>query len=184
MDNILNSKTKTLTLLLADPHTNLATNKLEELVNDLSNNTIPTLLYEFNSYDYWYKLNSKKETLKKSQVFLEQKSFLEDIDYTTRSYKTLYDIQYLVIDGLHEISTMKKYELGHADIVSIIIKQLKQLAQELNIRVIATVPTSSKITNDDLNSNPSKVLSYFCNPETALEYIDYIYILDIVRQEI
>ena len=45
------TKPGTLIILLAEPHTELATNKIMELVNDLKNNNISTLLYEFNSYE-------------------------------------------------------------------------------------------------------------------------------------
>ena len=175
-ETIINSKTGTLTILLADPVTELATNKIMELVNDLKNNNTSTILYEFNSYEKWYELNSKKEKLKKSKIYLEQKSYLEKICYITRNYKAPYDIQYLIIDGLQEISTMTKYELGRLDIISIIIKQLKELAQELNISIIATAPTKPKIY--ELNSDKSKLLSYFCKAKTAKDYIDEIIILE------
>lgn len=174
MDNILN-KTG-LILLLSNPYTELATNKIMELVNDLKNNNTSTILYEFNSYEKWYELNSKKETLKKSKIYLEQKSYLEDICYITRNYKALYDIQYLIIDGLQEISTMTKYELGRLDIISIIIKQLKELAQELNISVIATAPSSANI--DEVEKDKHKVLSYFWKAATAKDYVDKIILLE------
>ena len=40
-------KSGTLNLLLADPVLEVATNKVIELIKDLSNRNIPTLLYEF-----------------------------------------------------------------------------------------------------------------------------------------
>ena len=176
MDNILNNKIGTLTILLADPVTEIATNKIMELVNDLKNNNTSTLLYEFNSYENWYELNPKKETLKKSKIYLEQKSYLEDICYTTKNYKYLYDIKYLIIDGLIEISTKQTYCLGRGDILSVIIQELKKLAQALNISIIATAPTKPKIY--ELNSDKSKLLSYFCKAETAKDYVEKIIILE------
>ena len=128
-----------LDILLVDQRTELETNKIMEIVNDLKNNNTPSLLYEINSYEKWYKLNLEKDTLKKSKIYLEQKSYLEDICYMARNYKALHNIQFLIIDGLQEISTIQKYELGRSDNVSIIIKQLQELAQELKIHIIVTI---------------------------------------------
>lgn len=128
-----------LDILLVDQISELGENKIMEIVNELKRKNPPTLLYEFNSYEYWYKLNLEKDTLKKSKIYLEQKSYLEDICYMARNYKSLYDIKFLIIDGLQEISTIQKYELGRSDIVSIIIKQLQELAQELKIHIIVTI---------------------------------------------
>lgn len=128
-----------LEILLVDKISELEENKIMEIVNELKSKNTPTLLYEFNSYEKWYKLNLEKDTLKKSKIYLEQKSYLEDICYMARNYKSLYDIKFLIIDGLQEISTIQKYELGRSDIVSIIIKQLQELAQELKIHIIVTI---------------------------------------------
>ena len=157
MDNILNSKIGTLNLLLADHVSEVATDKVIELIKDLSNSNIPTLLFEFNSYQNWYKLQGPKD--KKPNIYFGHKSYLEDICYTTKNYKYLYDINYLIIDGLTEISTKQPYCLGRGDILSIIIQELKKLAQELNISIIATAPTKAAI--DELENDKSKLLSFF-----------------------
>lgn len=170
------TKPGTLIILLAEPHTELATNKIMELVNDLKNNNISTLLYEFNSYEIWNKLQTKKDIFKNSNIYLGHKSYLEDICYTTKNYKYLYDINYLIIDGLTEISTKQPYCLGRGDIVSIIIQELKKLAQELDISIIATAPT--KTTIDELENDKSKLLSFFCKEENAKNYVDKIIILE------
>ena len=163
-------------ILLSDQKTELGTNKIMEIVNELKSKNTPTILYEFNSYEYWYKLNLEKDTLKKSKIYLEQKSYLEDICYIAKNYKSLYDIKFLIIDGLQEISTIQKYELGRSDIVSIIIKQLKELAQELNISIIVTAP--KKATIDEVKDDKIKLLSYFCKAEAAKDYIDEIILLE------
>ena len=176
MDNILNIKTGTLTILLADPVSEVATDKVIELINELLNKNIPTLIYEFNSYEIWNKLQTKKDIFKNSNIYLGHKSYLEDICYTTKNYKYLYDIKYLIIDGLIEISTKQTYCLGRGDILSVIIQELKKLAQALNISIIATAPTKPKIY--ELNSDKSKLLSYFCKAETAKDYVEKIIILE------
>ena len=80
----------------------------------------------------------------------------------------------MIIDGLIEIQTKERYCLGRSDIVSIIIQQLKELAQTLDISVMITAPSTVK----ELNNNKSEILSYFCKSETAQDYIDEIVVLN------
>ena len=167
-------KSGTLNLLLADLVSEVATNKVIELIKDLSNRNIPTLLYEFNTYENLHKLKEQKD--KNSNIYVGIKSYLEDICKTTKNFKYLYDISYLIIDGLTEISTKQPYCLGRGDIVSIIIQKLKELAQELNISIIATAPTKAAI--DELENDKSKLLSFFCKEENAKNYVDKIIILE------
>ena len=174
MDNILNDKTGTLTILLAGPVSEVATNKVIELIKDLSNRNIPTLLYEFNTYENLHKLKEQKD--KNSNIYLGRKSYLEDMCKTTKNYKYLYNIEYLIVDSLTEISTKQTYCLGRGDIVSIIIQELKKLAQELNISIIATAPASANI--DEVEKDKHEVLSYFCKAATAKDYVDKIVILE------
>ena len=167
-------KSGTLNLLLADPVTEMATDKVLELIIDLSNKNIPTLLYEFNTYEIWHRLKEQKD--KNSNIYVGHKSYLEDICYITKNYKYLYDIKCLIIDGLTEISTKQPYCLGRGDILSIIIQELKKLAQELNISIIATAPT--KATIDELENDKVKLLSFFCKATTSKDYVDKIIILE------
>lgn len=173
-----NIKAGTLTLLLAEPHTEIATNKIKEIVNDLANNGASILLYEFSSEQYSKTLKANEDKLKGTNINLGKSLYVEDIIKDVTEHKKLYDIQYLIIDGLDVVQTKERYCLGRADIVSIIIKQLKELAQEQKICIIATAPISPQKTTNDLENDKSKVLSYFCNAETAQEYIDNIYLLD------
>ena len=170
----MDTKQGTLTILLADPVSEVATNKVIELIKDLSNRNIPTLLYEFNTYENLHKLKEQKD--KNSNIYVGHKSYLEDICKTTKNYKYLYDIKYLIIDDLIEIRTKRPYCLGRGDIVSIIIQELKKLAQELNISIIATAPTKAAI--DELENDKSKLLSFFCKEENAKNYVYKIIILE------
>lgn len=172
----MNTKTRTLTILLADPVSEVATDKVVELINSLSDNNIPTLLYEFNSYEILNKLQTKKDISKNSNIYMGHKSYLEDICKTTKNYKYLYGIEYLIIDDLTEICTKQPYCLGIGDITSIIIQELKKIAQELNISIIVTAPTNPKFY--EFNTDKSKLLSYFCKAETAKDYIDKIILLE------
>lgn len=174
----MNNEKGTLTLLLADPHTEVATNKVMEIINKLKSNGTPTLLYEYISEQYYTHLKLNTEQLKKSKVYWKSSNYIEDICFKAKENKKLYELQVIVIDGLDQIMTRERYCLGRADIISIIIQQLKQLAQELNISIIATAPTLPKTISDDFKNDKSKVLSYFCKPEIAQEYIDEIILLN------
>lgn len=172
----MDTKQGTLTILLADPVSEVATNKVIELIKDLSNKNIPTLLYKFNSYEVLYNLKKQKDIFKNSNMYFGHKSYLEDMCKTTKNYKYLYNIEYLIVDSLTEISTKQTYCLGRGDIVSIIIQELKKLAQELNISIIATAPASANI--DEVEKDKHEVLSYFCKAATAKDYVDKIVILE------
>lgn len=176
MDNILNNKTGILTILLADPVTEIATAKVIEIINNLKNSNTPTLLYKFNSYEICNKLQKPKDIFKNSNIYLCNKIYLEDICETTKNYKYLYDIKYVIIDSLIEISTKQSYCLGRGDIISIIIQELKKLAQELNISILVTAPTKANICK--LEKDDIKLLSYFCKVEKAKDYVDKIIILE------
>lgn len=176
MDNILNNKTGILTILLADPVTEIATDKVIEIINNLKNSNTPTLLYKFNSYEICNKLQKPKDIFKNSNIYLCNKIYLEDICETTKNYKYLYDIKYVIIDSLIEISTKQSYCLGRGDIISIIIQELKKLAQELNISILVTAP--KKATIDEVKIDKINLLSYFCKAEAAKDYIDEIILLE------
>lgn len=137
----MNNEAGTLTILSSEPHTEQATNKIKEIVNKLNNNGTPTLLYEFNSKQYYDTLKSDEDKLKEANIYLGQSVYLEDIIKDVTEHKKLYDIKYVVIDGVDVIKTQEKYCLGRADIVNIIYNQLKQLVQDLKISIIATEPS-------------------------------------------
>lgn len=134
----MNNEAGTITILPAEPHTETATNKIKEIVNDLANNGASILLYEFSSEQYSKTLKANDDKLKGTNIHLGKSLYVEDIINDIREYKKKNDIKYVIIDGLEVIQTQEKYCLGRADIVSIIYNQLKQLAQDLKIFIIAT----------------------------------------------
>ena len=62
---MLEIKIGNLTILLAEPQTELATIKIMELINDLFKSKTPTLFYEYNSKQYWENLILNEDSLKK-----------------------------------------------------------------------------------------------------------------------
>lgn len=139
---MLEIKIGNLTILLAEPQTELATIKIMELINDLSKSKTPTLLYEFNSRQYWENLRLNEDNLNKSNIYIGQTCLLEDICDTAKLYYEQFSIKYLIIDSLIDITTAERYYLGRSDILSIIVKQLRKLAQEFKISIIITGPTN------------------------------------------
>lgn len=164
MDSILKEKTGTLTLILSDIHTELAQNKVLDLVEELLNNEITVLVYE---------MESKKnfEILKSKGIYLKSRCIVENMyDNATK----IDDIKYIIIDGLLEVKTRQCYCLGYGDIIAIMIKQLKQLADKLDVNIIVTAPTKT-ITIE--MKTKRELLSFFCKSELAEEYIDEIILL-------
>lgn len=139
----MNNETGTITIISSEPHTETATNKIKEIVNDLANNGASILLYEFSSEQYSKTLKANEDKLKGINIHLGKSLYVEDIINDIREYKKKNDIKYVIIDGLEVIQTQEKYCLGRADIVSIIYNQLKQLAQDLKLSIIATEPSGT-----------------------------------------
>jgi len=165
-----------LTILLADTRTELASNKIFEIVGDLAISNTPTTIYEFESEKHNNILKANESKLNDRNIYIGKDIILEDMCIEIKKHKELYNIKYLIIDGLIEIQTKERYCLGRSDIVSIIIQQLKELAQTLDISVIITAPSTSNYK--ELNNNKSEILSYFCKSETAQDYIDEIVVLN------
>lgn len=163
-----------LTTLLANTKTELASNKIFEIVRDLASSNTSTLIYEFESEKHNNILKANESKLNDRNLYIGKDIILEDMCIEIKKYKELYNIKYLIIDGLIEIQTKERYCLGRSDIVSIIIQQLKELAQTLDISVMITAPSTVK----ELNNNKSEILSYFCKSETAQDYIDEIVVLN------
>lgn len=163
-----------LTILLANTKTELASNKIFEIVRDLASSNTPTLIYEFESEKHNNILKANETKLNDRNLYIGKDIILEDMCIEIKKHKELYNIKYLIIDGLIEIQTKERYCLGRSDIVSIIIQQLKELAQTLDISVMITAPSTVK----ELNNNKSEILSYFCKSETAQDYIDEIVVLN------
>lgn len=146
--------------------------KLKEAIN----NNIPTLFISLDlpKQNVLEKISVSGEYLKSKQVYISNEGYIENIQKLAKAF----NIKLLLIDSITDLITKEKYCLGRGDIISIIIKQLKELAQELNISIIATAPTSPQTTNEDINNNPAEVLSFFCKEKSALEYVDEITLLE------
>lgn len=148
-----------------------------ERLKEVINNNIPTLFIslDLSKQNVMEKISFDEETLKSKQIYIANNGYIENIQKIVKAF----NIKLLLIDSITDLMTKEKYCLGRGDIISLIIKQLKELAQELNISIIATAPTSSETNNEDINNNPAEVLSFFCKGKTAIEYVDDVYLLDV-----
>ena len=134
MNNILDVKTGTLTIL-EGPTLSGKTRKMVELLKDAIQHQVPTL---FISLELTTEQVSNQVQLNEI-VSIVHNSYVEDICNKAKSLK---DIKLILIDSLTEIVTRERYCLGQADIRFQILKQLKQLANELNVTVIVTGPAN------------------------------------------
>lgn len=141
-------------------------------------------------------INQKQLTLVVGSKHLEKTKFMADIlkeatekDITTLFIRNNYyiericevvrnrNVKLLLIDDILCIKTKEEYILGTGDIISIIIKQLKQLSDELDIAILATAPADENIIIDDVRFNKERVISFFCKAKMAQDYIDDIFLI-------
>ena len=134
MNNILDVKTGTLTIL-EGPTLSGKTRKMVELLKDAIQHQVPTL---FISLELTTEQVSNQVQLNEI-VSIVHNSYVEDICNKAKSLK---DIKLILIDSLTEIVTRERYCLGQADIRFHILKQLKQLSNELGVAVIMTGPAN------------------------------------------
>lgn len=124
---------------------------------------------------------TKKIDSEKQNVFIYDKSFIksyyiETIIERCRNLKVKSDLKLIMIDGLCEIQSLEPYVMGRGDIVSIIIRQLKELSTQLDIPILVTAHCSNMNDNKQ-NKDTKMILSDFCKKETAEEYVDRIIFL-------
>ena len=151
MNKILDAKTGTITLI-EGPTLSGKTRQMINILKDAIKHQVPTLFVS---------LELTKEQIA-NQVQLNEivsvvhNSYVEDICNKAKSLKADANLKLILIDGLTELYTKHNYCLGRSDILSIILKQLKELALELDVAIIIT---SSKGAT---------------NTRTSKNYIDYI----------
>lgn len=143
------------------------------ILNETLKRNLPTIFF---SLELSMEEVIKKIYYNKSNLFLQNKSYIESIINNCREIKSKVDIKLVMIDGLYDIKTKEAYFLGQGDIISIIIKQLKELSQELNVTILITAP--SNISIDEFKRNYIEVLNYFCKGEKAKDFVDKIILVN------
>lgn len=145
-----------------------------DILKDLIRNNLPTLFFSLELSKQ--QVIDKIVTVKEDKMFISNTNYIEDIYSKSKKLKHDADIQLILIDSITELKIKENICLGRGDIVSIMIKQLKELAQELDVQIVVTAPAN--ITTKQFKNDPTKTLSYFCKKETAKDYVDTIVLLE------
>lgn len=146
MSNILDNRPGTITIL-EGPTLSGKTCKLVELLKDAIKHQVPTL---FISLELTTEQVANQVQLK-DYIYIAHNAYIEKIYDIARTLKSDEDIKLIMIDSLTELYTKEKHCLGQADIRFHILKQLKQLSNELGVAVIMTGPVNIKKEIKNIN---------------------------------
>lgn len=146
MSNILDNRPGTITIL-EGPTLSGKTCKLVELLKDAIKHQVPTLFIslELTTEQVAYQVQLK------DYIYIAHNAYIEKIYDIARTLKSDEDIKLIMIDSLTELYTKEKHCLGQADIRFHILKQLKQLSNELGVAVIMTGPVNIKKEIKNIN---------------------------------
>lgn len=153
MNKILDARTGTITLI-EGPTLSGKTRKMVELLKDAIKHQVPTL---FISLELTTEQVANQVPLD-GAVLVIHNSYIENICNKAR---TLKNIKLILIDSLIELNTKQKLCLGTSDIRFHILKQLKQLSNELNVAVIITGPANIKKEIKNINELDIKILDLY-----------------------
>ena len=117
------------------------------LLKDAIKHQVPTLFIslELTTEQVAYQVQLK------DYIYIAHNAYIEKIYYIDRTLKSDEDIKLIMIDSLTELYTKEKHCLGQADIRFHILKQLKQLSNELGVAVIMTEPVNIKKEIKNIN---------------------------------
>lgn len=146
MINIVDAKAGTLTIL-EGPTLSGKTRKMIELLNDAIQNQVPTL---FVSLELAKEQIGNQVSLK-DYIYIAHNAYIEKIYDMARRLKADANIKLILLDSIIELNTKQKLCMGTSDIRFEILKQLKQLANELNVAVIITGPANIKKEIKNIN---------------------------------
>lgn len=132
MDNILDAKTIT---IISGPTLSGKTRQMLNILKDAIQHQVLTL---FVSLELTTEQIANQVPLDKTS-FVIHNSYIENICNKAR---TLKNIKIILIDSLIELNTRQKLCMGISDIRFEILKQLKQLANELGVAIIITGPAN------------------------------------------
>lgn len=121
-------------IVITGPTLSGKTKIMLNILEELAINKIPTMFFSFEI--------PKKQLLKiigkidDTSIVFGNTNYIEEICYVVRRG----NFKIILIDGLSGIMTKYKYCLGKSDILSIFLKQLRDLSIEQNIPIILTGP--------------------------------------------
>ena len=156
MSNILDNRPGTITIL-EGPTLSGKTCKLVELLKDAIKHQVPTL---FISLELTTEQVANQVQLK-DYIYIAHNAYIEKIYDIARTLKSDEDIKLIMIDSLTELYTKEKYCLGRSAIRFQILKQLKQLSNELGVAVIMTGPANIEKEIKNINELDIKILDLY-----------------------
>lgn len=180
LEKIINTNKPELTFLVGKTLCG-KTKIIQEITKSMIKKHIPTLLFCFEmpkiiTINNIIERNSSELELNNLGIHLGTSCYIEKMYDQIKELKIKENIKFIIIDGICSILTEKIYIMGRGDIISIIIKKLKELSKELNIPILVTAPAN--IETREFKENPIKVLSYFCKEQSAKDYVDRIILLN------
>ena len=154
MNKILDARTIT---LIEGPTLSGKTRKIVELLKDAIKHQVPTL---FISLELTTEQVANQVQLK-DYIYIAHNAYIEKIYDIARTLKSDEDIKLIMIDSLTELYTKEKYCLGRSAIRFQILKQLKQLSNELGVAVIMTGPANIEKEIKNINELDIKILDLY-----------------------
>ena len=180
LEKIINTNKPELTFLVGKTLCGKTT-LIQEITKKMIKKHIPTLLFCFEmpkiiTINNIIERNSSELELNNLGIYLGTSCYIEKMYDQIKELKLKENIKFIMIDGICSILTEKIYIMGRGDIISIIIKKLKELSKELNIPILVTAPAN--IETREFKENPIKALSYFCKEQSAIDYVNRIILLN------
>jgi len=146
INKIINAKAETLNII-SGPTLSGKTRQMLNILKEAIQNQVPTL---FVSLELAKEQVSNHVPLDE-KAFVIHNSYVEDICNQARILKADKELKLILIDSLIELNTKQKLCLGTSDIRFHILKQLKQLANKLNVEIIMTGPANIKKEIKNIN---------------------------------
>lgn len=151
MINIVDAKAGTLTILKG-PTLSGKTRQMLHILEEAIKHQVPTL---FISLELTTEQVENQVPLDKIS-FVIHNSYIENICNKAR---TLKNIKLILIDSLIELNTRQKLCMGISHIRFQILKQLKQLANELGVAIIITGPANIETEIKYINELDIKIVN-------------------------
>lgn len=154
MINIVDAKAGTLTIL-EGPTLSGKTRQMINILKDAIQHQVPTLFVSLELT----KEQIENQVPLKDYIYIAHNAYIEKICDIARTLKSDEDIKLVMIDSLTELYTKEKLCLGMSDIRFHILKQLKQLADELDVAVVLTGPVNIKKEIKNINELNIKIVN-------------------------
>ena len=156
MNKILDAKAGTITLI-EGPTLSGKTRQMLNILKDAIQNQVPTLFVSLELT----KEQIENQVPLKDYIYIAHNAYIEKICDMARRLKADANIKLILLDSIIELNTKQKLCMGTSDIRFEILKQLKQLANELGVAVIITGPANIEKEIKNINELDIKILDLY-----------------------